>query len=79
MIIDPRGMSVIEWTDRVNGLLSPYGATPRLDDLDEWKEWAYGILRVPNIADWGIPSPLYYTSWVAWADDFNKVLPQQVQ
>lgn len=78
-MIDPRGYSVVEWTDYMNDVLASYGAVPRLDDPKAWKQWALDVLQVPAISYWGAPSPLFYDNWMTWADDFNKALPPQVQ
>lgn len=79
MIIDPRGMHVLEWTDRMNPILSSLGSIPRLDDPKNWKKWVLRLVQEPNIAGFGPPRPEYYDDWTAWAEDFNKVLPPGVQ
>lgn len=70
---------MVEWTDYMADVLTPYGPIPRLDDPALWKEWANGVVLNPAISSWLPPDPTFYDNWQNWADDFNKVLPPQVQ
>ncbi len=78
-MIDPRGYTVVEWTDYMTDILRSYGPIPQLDDPARWKEWATGVALNPQVSKWFPPDPTSYTNWENWADDFNRVLPPQVQ
>lgn len=74
MIIDPRGLSVIEWTDYMNDELIGYSQPPRLDDPDEWRAWALIVSQSPRIAAFNPPNPAQFTDWAEWAERFNQVV-----
>lgn len=74
MILDPRGMSVVEWTDRINLDLGVHGIVPRLDDAEGWRDWAASILLLPGVARQLPPDPYEFADWRQWAFRFNEMV-----
>lgn len=70
MIIDPRGFdSVVTWSDFMRPLIEKQnGVILRLDDPDEWQEWAvYSLLGDASTYGQNVPDPYDYTDWREWA------------
>jgi hypothetical protein len=74
MIIDPRGLSVVEWTDFMADELVRYSLPPRLDDPTRWQAWALSVCQSPRIAAFNPPNPLTYSHWSEWAERFNQTV-----
>jgi hypothetical protein len=74
MIIDPRGLSVIEWTDFMTDELSGFSTPPRLDDPQQWQGWALVVCQSPRIARFNPPNPYQYANWLEWAERFNQTV-----
>lgn len=74
MIIDPRGLSVIEWTDFMTDELLGFSLPPRLDDPTTWQTWALSVCQSPRIAVFNPPNPRQFTDWREWADRFNQAV-----
>lgn len=74
MSIDPRGMDVITWTNRMTPLLDSSGPVSRLLDPNRWKEWATEVLD--NLAFQGVvvPDPNQFNDWMQWAIRFNQIV-----
>lgn len=73
-MIDPRGLSVIEWTDFMTTPLLGYSQPPRLDDPHDWKIWALMVVQAPRIASFNPPNPLEFADWRQWAERFNQAV-----
>lgn len=79
-IIQPSlGKTVREWTDQMALDLWRFGAVPRLDHDDEWREWGANLNNVLNAANIAIlppgsirstilPDPYQFTDWRRWAE-----------
>lgn len=66
-MIDPRGMTLTQWSDAVL-LVSSYAWSPgRLDDEARWQEWAVNLLRTPTFSTQAAPDPYGFTDWRDWA------------
>jgi len=74
VIIDPRGLTVIEWTDYMSDELQGFSLPPRLDDPSQWQGWALSVCQSPRIASFNPPNPLQYSDWMEWAERFNQVV-----
>lgn len=74
MIIDPRGLSVIEWTDYMADELVGYTLAPRLDVPALWQSWALSVCQAQRIAQFNPPNPLEYADWSEWAERFNQTV-----
>lgn len=75
MSIDPRGMTVVEWTDFMAIPLFGYAKPSRLDDPAAWKEWALNVIQSPKINVFNPPDPRHFEDWQDWAFRFNQVVP----
>lgn len=74
LTIDPHGMDVIEWTDRVGNDLEGFGTIPALDRPEDWKEWARAVIQDSEIAATQPPNPETYDDWREWAERFNQCI-----
>lgn len=72
MIIDPRGMDVLEWTSWVSGSFTQ--PIQRLLDPDEWRDWARNLIRYPQVSKFSPPDPDQFRNWQEWAERFNQVI-----
>jgi hypothetical protein len=73
-VIDPRGLTVIEWCDFMTDELTGFSQPPRLDSAEEWQFWALTVCQSPRIAGFNPPNPLEYQDWLVWAERFNQVV-----
>lgn len=74
MIIDPRGLTAIEWTDYMADELDGYSRPPKLDDESKWQGWALTVIQSPRIAAFNPPEPFGYADWSEWAMRFNQAV-----
>jgi hypothetical protein len=74
VIIDPRGLSVIEWTDFMADELLGLSLTPRLDHASDWRGWALVVVQSPQISRFNPPNPYEFTDWRHWAERFNQTV-----
>ncbi len=74
MNIDPRGMTVIQWADRMSLILDSMVIPERLDDPEQWREWATNIIDTPNFEGQNVPIPYQFDNWMEWAMRFNQVV-----
>ena len=73
-MIDPRGMSLPQWTDAVNLTLATTGPLEVLAG-DDWVRWALTLLALPKIALFSPPDPRGFTDWRMWAERFVESVP----
>lgn len=74
-MIDPRGVSLFDWTDSMSFPLFDLGARPpRLDDESYWKEWALNVIENATIASKSPPDPRHFEDWREWAYRFNQAV-----
>jgi len=71
-MIDPRGMTVTQWTDAMAIDLTGKSSPPRLDSAATWQQWALTVIQSPRIAVTNPPNPLQYADWLEWAIRFNE-------
>lgn len=74
MIIDPRHLDLIEWTDYMLDELTGYSTPPRLDDPEQWKAWALIVVQSPAIAVSNPPDPRHFDDWRDWAMRFQQAV-----
>lgn len=77
MNIDPRGLTVTQWTDAMTLQLTGMSQPPRLDSPTVWQQWALVVSQSPHIALFNPPNPLQYRDWREWAERFNQTVPLQ--
>lgn len=69
--INPIGMDVIEWTDKMVPILLPYGGViGKLDDPNEWQDWARSVILINNAWQGVAPNPYQFDDWKEWAERF---------
>lgn len=71
MIIDPRGFGddVIAWTDRMVLLIErDVENMPRLDNPDNWRQWAQALWGEPDQTGQSAPDPDDFETWQEWAE-----------
>jgi hypothetical protein len=73
-VIDPRFMTVHQWTDAVSLTLSTRAQTTTLIG-DDWQQWAYNLISAPAIANFAPPNPGVFTDWRLWAERFVECVP----
>ena len=71
MILDPHYMDVIEWTDKLNlfGNIGT-GTAQKLDDPDDWQNWALNLVGDPDEIGLDTPNPYDFDDWREWASLF---------
>lgn len=74
-MIDPRFLTVTQWTDAVNLTLATLAPVPVLKGVEGWKEWAYVIVSAPAIAKFSPPLPDRFSDWREWAERFVEAVP----
>lgn len=72
--IDPRFVTVQEWTDSMTFPLVDKVRPPRLDNPDDWKEWAMQVIQSHKVSIFIPPDPRYFDDWREWAFRFNQAL-----
>ena len=69
--INPIGMDVMEWTDKMVPILLPYGGViGKLDDPNEWQDWARSVILINNAWQGVAPNPYQFDDWKEWAERF---------
>ena len=74
-IIPVPNMGVIEWTDKMTPELYQYGSIIRLDNPDNWKDWARSVILAIQIFQGTAPNPDEFQDWRNWAERFLQVIP----
>lgn len=72
-MIDPRGLSLMDWADSTVPVLDPYGVTARLERPEEWREWARVITDIPAVRAQNPPDPSLFADWREWAEELNRI------
>lgn len=73
-MIDPRHMTVTEWTDAINLTLATLAPVTTLQN-DDWQQWAYNLISTPAISEFSPPNPRLFTEWREWAERFVECVP----
>lgn len=71
MIIDPRPMNVMEWTDRMALLVDKYGLTMKLMAPELWQSWAQNVVELVGLSSAEL-NPYTYDDWLPWAIRFSQ-------
>lgn len=77
MIVDPRPMTVKQWTDQMTLQLSAFGSVGRLDDENDWQRWAENVILLVNLPSLNI-NPFLFSDWKEWAIRFLQVAEPQL-
>jgi len=65
----PTGMQLQDWADQVALDLDSYGALGRLDDVNNWQNWAMQFLNNTTLGR-NFPLPYDFDDWREWAERF---------
>lgn len=65
----PTGMGLRDWADQVALDLDNYGAFGRLDDVENWQNWAMQFLNNTTLGR-NFPIPYDFDDWRDWAERF---------
>jgi hypothetical protein len=65
----PTGMGLRDWADQVALDLDNYGALGRLDDVENWQNWAMQFLNNTTLGR-NFPLPYDFDDWRDWAERF---------
>ena len=69
----PSYMSLNDWADQIALDLDSYGAFGRLENPDDWQEWAMQFLNNTSLKN-NFPNPYYFSDWREWAERFCQLL-----
>jgi hypothetical protein len=72
-ITRPTFMSLNDWADQIALDLDGYGAFGRLDNPDDWQDWALQFLNNNSLGR-NFPRPQDFTDWREWAERFCQAL-----
>jgi hypothetical protein len=70
-VIDPRGFEgdVVRWSDQMFFLLQRFvPQLERLDNPDNWRDWALSIVGAQDEAGQDAPDPYAFEHWEDWAE-----------
>lgn len=71
MILNPKGMEVIEWTDQMAKFSEiGNGTTQKLTDPEKWQDWAMNLVGDPDEIGQDSPVPYDFDEWQDWAELF---------
>ena len=73
-MIDPRYLSLQQWTDAAVLTLATSAPIPKLLS-DDWKSWALVVVSVPSISAFSPPNPANFSRWDEWAQRFVECVP----
>lgn len=73
-MIDPIGMTAVDWCNRM-ALLLPVIVPMRVESDDQWKDWARHVIQHPTISKYNPPIPDGFEEWSLWAMRFNQTVP----
>jgi hypothetical protein len=66
-MIDPRGMTLIDWVDSVILVVNDAWAFGRVIDENDWQKWALGFLNASPFSTRAVPDPFQFDDWREWA------------
>lgn len=69
-MIDPRTLTVQEWTSLVNQSIASFASPVTLKDESEWLSWAITVMSIPSIVIFSPPDPRLFDDWLSWAERF---------
>jgi hypothetical protein len=60
-------MTLIDWADSVILSVGDAWSFGRLDDENEWQDWATGFLKASPFSTRAAPDPYQFDDWREWA------------
>lgn len=73
-MIDPRGMTLREWADRVVLVVPSSWAFGNLASEADWQTWAVGLVRAGGFSQRNLPDPYAFADWRKWAERVYPML-----
>jgi hypothetical protein len=67
----PFGMALLDWADQITHDLDPFGSVGKLENENDWQEWAANILNNSTLK-YNFPIPYDFTDWHEWAELFCR-------
>lgn len=65
----PTYMGLRDWADQITLDFDVYGAFGRLDDIENWQNWAMQFLNIMSLKE-NFPNPYQFDDWREWAERF---------
>ncbi len=66
-MIDPRGLTLLQWADATILALEPTWGVGKLIDERSWQDWATQLYRAAPFVGRELPDPYQFTDWSEWA------------
>lgn len=66
-MIDPRGLTLLQWADAVILDVGDAWSFGRLVNEDDWQSWGAAFVRAQPFASRNPPNPYQFTEWREWA------------
>ena len=73
-LLDPRGMTPMEWTNAYHIDLERFGFIPALQSNDRWQDWGSALSLLASLSGIILPNPYEFSDWQEWAQRFNEIL-----
>jgi hypothetical protein len=66
-MIDPRNMRLRDWADSVILSVTDVWSFGKLENEDEWQDWAKAFVFANGYSQRNVPDPYQFTDWREWA------------
>jgi hypothetical protein len=73
-VINPYGMTARDWTDAMVINLEQFGNIGRLENEDQWRDWALQLMTLGSLSGTTVPDPYGFLEWRPWAEALTKNL-----
>lgn len=73
-MIDPRFIELPDWAAQMTFDLETFGPVPRLENPDNWQDWAERLINASPALQFSVPDPRAFTDWRDWAARFNSAV-----
>ena len=73
-MINPVGMTLRDWADRLVLVVPNPWAFGRLADDADWQVWAVGFVRAGGFSQRNLPDPTAFADWRTWAERVYPML-----
>lgn len=71
-IPEPKNIDFLRWASVVTEELALYNIAIPVSE-DAWAPWALRVCNVLNLEEEGLPSPVGFDNWRAWAERFFEI------
>ena len=73
-VVNPDGMTAMEWTAAMHINLERFGAIPILQNDKNWQDWGASISSLSSLNGMVIPNPYEFNDFQGWAQRLNETL-----